>query len=414
MRPVKIIIIGAGSRGGGYATYATHFPEEARVVGVAEPRQPYRDRMAAGHDIPAANVATDWKALAEREKFADAAIIATQDAMHADPAVAFAGKGYHLLVEKPLAPTATECERIVQAVKENDVFLAVGHVLRYTAYTKKIKEIVDSGAIGEIVNIQRMEPVGFWHQAHSFVRGNWGNEAKSSFMLLSKSCHDIDWIRYVMGTSCTSVSSFGTLKHFRKEQKPEGAGNRCVSCGIEKACPYSAVKIYGDRVKKGETGWPTSILTPEVTEKNVMAAIQEGPYGRCVYECDNDVVDNQVVNMEFDGGATATFTMTAFNKGGHRETHIFGTKGHLFGDGSVIRHYDFLTGEETLIDTRAGEASLLGGHGGGDGGLMNAFVTAVADNDPGKILTGADETLESHLMVFAAEKARRERRVVDL
>jgi len=233
-------------------------------------------------------------------------------------------------------------------------------------------------------------------------------------MLLAKSCHDLDWIRYVIGAHCTSVSSFGSLKHFRKAEQPAGAASRCTDCAVEDDCPYSAKKIYLGRVKEGHTGWPVSVLAPEPTEESVLEAIRTGPYGRCVYECDNDVVDNQVVNMLFDGGKTASFTMTPFNKGAHRETHVFGTRGHLHGDGSIIRHYDFLLGEEKVIDTNASDASILGGHGGGDGGLMDALVSAIADDDPSKILSGPDETLESHLMVFAAEKARKEHRVVDL
>jgi predicted dehydrogenase len=231
-------------------------------------------------------------------------------------------------------------------------------------------------------------------------------------MLLAKSCHDIDWIRYIMGARCTAVSSFGTLKHFRKQEQPAGAASRCVDCGVEASCPYSAIKIYIGRVRQGHTGWPVSVLTPEVSEENVMEALRTGPYGRCVYDCDNDVVDNQVVNMLFEGGQTASFTMTCFNKGAHRETHVFGTKGHLHGDGSVIRHYDFLSGEEETIDTNAPDASILGGHGGGDLGLMASFVSAVAEKDGSQILSGPQETLESHLMVFAAEKARKDGTVI--
>jgi predicted dehydrogenase len=414
MQPVKLIIIGAGQRGAGYAAYAGHFPEQLQIVGVAEPRDFHRKQMMDEYRIPPENAATDWTELAARDKFADGAVVSTQDAMHADPAVALAAKGYHLLVEKPLAPTEEECKRIVAAATENGVMLAVGHVLRYTSYTRRLKALIDAGKIGDIVNIQRMEPVGFWHQAHSYVRGNWRNAQESSSMLLAKSCHDIDWIRYIMGSRCASVSSFGSLKHFKAAEKPDGAASRCVDCDCESDCPYSAIKIYMGRVKDGHTDWPVSVLTPEVTEECVLAALRDGPYGRCVYECDNDVVDNQVVNMMFEDGQTASFTMTCFNKGAHRETHVFGTRGHLYGNGSEIRHYDFLSGEEVTIDTNASDSSILGGHGGGDLGLMESFVTAIAQNDPTKILSGADESLESHLMVFAAERARIEHRVVDL
>ncbi len=252
MQPAKIVIIGAGSRGSGYATYAEQFPDRMQVVGVAEPRDAYRERQVKTHNIPAEHVFTDWVQAAAQPRFADAVIIATQDHMHAEPAIAFANLGYHVLLEKPMAPNPEDCHRIVEAVKANDILFGVCHVLRYTRFTQKLKSIIDSGAIGDVVTIQRLEPVGFWHQAHSFVRGNWRNEGESCFMLLAKSCHDIDWLRYVMGVPCEAVSSFGTLKHFRKEPQPEGASDRCLDCAVEATCPYSAKRIY-------LTGWIAGI-----------------------------------------------------------------------------------------------------------------------------------------------------------
>ncbi|MFT5369577.1 MAG: putative dehydrogenase [Candidatus Latescibacterota bacterium] len=414
MPPIKILSIAAGSRGTGYASYAEKHPDRVQIVGVAEPRDFYRQQMVGNYDIPMANTFTDWREAVARDKFADAVIIATQDAMHTEPAIAFAEKGYHILLEKPMAPTEEECIRIAEAAKRNHVILAVCHVMRYTQYTQRLKKVVESGVIGDVVNLQHLEPVGYWHQAHSFVRGNWRNEAASSFMLLAKSCHDLDWIRHMMGVSCRSLSSFGSLKHFRKEEQPEGASDRCLDCGVEAECSYSAKKIYLGRLAKGQTGWPINVLTPDVTEESVMDALRNGPYGRCVYVCDNDVVDNQVVNMLFEGGRTASFTMTAFNEAGHRKTHIFGTKGALYGDGTKITRFDFLTDETEVIDTSAADASILGGHGGGDYGIMHSFVEAVSTGDPSKVLSGADESLETHRMVFAAERARKEHCVVDL
>lgn len=414
MKPVTLIVVGAGSRGTGYVKYAEQYPDKLKIVGVAEPRDWYRDNMAATHDIPAENIFTDWRELVAREKFADGVIIATQDAMHAEPAVAFANKGYNILLEKPMAPDEESCRRITRAVIENKIIFAVCHVLRYTPYTQKLKEIIDSGAIGEVVSVQHVEPVGYWHQAHSYVRGNWRNEAESSSMLLAKSCHDLDWLRYIMGCRCEKVSSFGSLYLFRKDQKPEDAGDRCMDCAIEPECPYSAKRIYLGRLAKGQTAWPVNVLTEDVTEQNVIKALQDGPYGRCVYECDNDVVDNQVVNMCFEGGKTASFTMTAFSEHTHRRTTIFGTKGEIYGDGANIEVFDFLTENKKLIETEKIDSGILGGHGGGDYGLMSRFVKALAENDPGIILSGPEETLETHLMVFAAEKARHEDEVVKI
>ncbi len=413
MPPITLAIVGAGGRGTGYASYAAKYPEEAKVVGVAEPRDYYRDNLARVHAIPEKHVFTDWAALARRRRFADAAVVATQDDMHAGPATALARKGYHILLEKPMAPSERDCRRIVAAATKAGIVFAVGHVMRYTRYTQKLKALLAAGAVGDVVSLQHLEPVGYWHQAHSFVRGNWRNSILSSPMLLAKSCHDLDWIRYMMGVPCLRVASFGTLKHFRQEEAPQGAAARCLDCSVEPTCPYSALKIYvRDRLEKGRLGWPLDVLTPQPTRESVLDALRNGPYGRCVYACDNDVVDHQVVSMEFAGGRTATFTMTAFNRGGHRKTRIFGTRGEIHGDGEKITHYDFLTDKTQEIDTTAPDPTILGGHGGGDFGLMHSFVAAVARNDPGLILSGPQETLESHLIVFAAEKARNTGRVV--
>ncbi|MHA2020639.1 MAG: Gfo/Idh/MocA family protein, partial [Candidatus Thorarchaeota archaeon] len=309
-------------------------------------------------------------------------------------------------------PDEDSCKRIVKTALANKILFAVAHVLRYTAYTRKLKEIIDSGVIGDVISLHRLEPVGYWHQAHSFVRGNWRREDESSFMLLAKSCHDIDWIRYIVGKRCRAISSFGSLVHFREENKPVNSGERCLSCSYEPKCPYSAKKIYLGFISRGETGWPVSVITPDVTEENVIEALMDGPYGRCVYLFDNDVVDHQIVNMEFEGGQTASFTMTAFTEAGGRRTSIFGTRGEIYGDGSTIRVFDFLSDSVETYDASASSTMALEGHGGGDYGLIKAFVSAVAENDADKIISGPEETLESHLMVFAAEKSRKERKTI--
>jgi predicted dehydrogenase len=416
-KPVTAIIIGAGGRGMTYASFAQIEPERFKIVGVAEPKAYNRTWMQATYQLPLEAVVTDWHELASRPRMADAAIICTQDAMHADPAIAFARLGYAILLEKPMAPTEAECARITQAVKNAGVLFGVCHVMRYTRYTQMLKELVDSGAIGEIVSLQHLEPVGYWHQAHSFVRGNWRNSKESSFMLLAKSCHDLDWIRYILGERCLSVSSFGALKHFKASEKPAkaGAATRCLSCAYEPNCPYSAKKIYLGRLERGDSGWPVDVLAHNPTVESITAALETGPYGRCVYACDNDVVDHQVVSLLFDHDKTATFTMTAFNRANHRKTRIFGTRGEIYGDGVTIEHFDFLTDATRVISTEdPSDEMALGGHGGGDYGLINRFVEAVAKADQGLILSGPDESLETHRMVFAAERARLDHTVVDL
>ena len=236
--PVTLAVVGAGGRGSGYARFAAELPDRAKVVAVAEPRDVYRQRLADTHQISTDQVYTDWRDLAAAPKMADAVLICTQDAMHVEPAIAFAEAGYHILLGKPMAPDAEGCRQIVEAIEKAGVMFAVAHVSRYTTYSQRVKSMLSDGVIGDIVSLQRLEPVGYWHQALSFVRGNWRNETESSFMLLAKSCHDIDWIRYMMGVNCEAVSSFGSLRHFRPSEAPEGATERCLDCPVEAECPY--------------------------------------------------------------------------------------------------------------------------------------------------------------------------------
>lgn len=414
--PVKLIVVGAGCRGTGYTVFAEQNPELAQIVGVAEPRDFRRNYVANKHNIPAENCFNSWEDLAKVPKFADAVLICTQDHMHEEPAIAFAKLGYNIMLEKPMAPTAESCRRIVAAVKEAGVMFAVCHVLRYTKYTTALKNILTSGEIGEIISIQHLEPVAHWHQAHSFVRGNWRNEAESSFMLMAKSCHDVDWLRYIMDKPCKEVQSFGSLRYLTKACQPKGAADRCTDCPIEieSSCAYSALKIYmRDRVAKGQLQWPVDVLVDEVTPANVVEALRTGPYGRCVFACDNDVVDHQVINMRFADDSTIGMTMTAFCNEGGRQTRIFGSLGAIRGDSQLIHITNYLTGETKTIDTNlANDGGILSGHGGGDLSLIKSFCQALATGDDSCILSGVDETLESHLMVFAAEESRKKSVIV--
>ncbi|XP_023931025.1 uncharacterized protein LOC106162818 isoform X1 [Lingula anatina] len=418
MKQVTAVIVGAGNRGQNYAEFADEFPEKLKVVGVAEPRVFYRTKMQQTYGIPDTAVFSDWKELLKIPKMADLAIIATPDQLHKEPVVALAKKGYHILLEKPMATTEQDCIEIVETCKQAGVMLAVCHVLRYTLTARKIKEIIDSGVIGEVTHLQLLEPVGFWHFAHSYVRGNWRNERQSSFSLLAKSCHDLDLLNFWMHPAKVSrISSMGSLMHFTKENKPQGASSRCMDCSIENSCPYSAKKLYLDEmVKQGNTRWPVSVITDVPDIESVTEALKTGPYGRCVYDCDNDVMSNQVVNFQFDGGQTASFTMVAFTeKICARQVQVYGSKGELRCDfdSQVVHHYDFLSQSTTSHSCVNPSNVRLRGHGGADHMMMVSLVDAIATNDPSKILTGSEETLLSHKLVFAAEKARKENRVVE-
>lgn len=407
-QPVTFTVVGAGNRGHNYGLWVRDHPERARVMSVAERNPIRRARMVSEHDIEPTLQFDDWRALLSRPRVSDAVIISTQDKHHLEPAVALLEHGYHVLLEKPLALTEDDCRAIVAAAERAGTIFAVCHVLLYSPHTRLVKSIVDSGRLGTIVSVQHLEPVGYWHQAHSYVRGNWRREDEAAFMLMAKSSHDIDWLQHIVGRRIASVASFGGLRHFRAEEAPEGSTARCVDCPLQNTCAYSATTLYRGQLASGDTGWPLDTVIDIPTSEELERALREGPYGRCVYRSDNDVVDHQVVAMEFEGGASGVFTMTGFNRGGHRRTRIFGSLGELVTDGEKVEVYEFGDAAPTIYDADVlGDATAAGGHGGGDAALMDAYVHAVASGDTSGILSDGEASLSSHLAVFAAERARR-------
>ncbi|EAL63729.1 hypothetical protein DDB_G0287323 [Dictyostelium discoideum AX4] len=405
---VKLIIIGCGQRGFVYSRYAIERPNRLKIVAVCDPIKFRRDKFGLEFGLNSNMIFENWNEIISIDKFADAVLIATPDQLHCEPAIAFASKKYHLLVEKPLAITLEDCEKITAACKANNVMLSVCHVLRYAPVNIKIKHLIDSGLIGEVLNIQHLEPVGYYHQAHSYVRGNWRNLSGSTFMLLSKSCHDLDLIHYFMGgRKCKKVSSFGSLTYFKKENKPIEAGNamKCFECPISNKCPYSAQKIYLERYP-----WKNHVLVPdrEPTKENVQFAIENGPYGRCVYESDNDVVDQQIVNLEFEGGALSSFSMVAFTESMCvRKIRIFGSMGQLeCNNGYDIIYDDFKFGQKEIFKPPVIQKTKMSNHGSSDYYLMRSFIYAISENDPTQILSGPDDTLASHKLVFDSENSR--------
>lgn len=404
-RTVTLALVGAGNRGQTYASWITRHADRARLVAVAEPDPGRRAAVAAHH--PGVAEFGSWQDLLAAGTDVDAVIIATQDAEHAAPAIAFARAGRDLLLEKPIAPTEQECRQVVDAVTEAGVRLAVCHVLRYTPYTELLVDVLRSGVVGEIMSVEHLEPVGWWHAAHSYVRGPWRSEKLASPMLLAKSCHDLDWLSHVTGRRVARVASFGDLGHFRPDKRPARAADRCLDCVLEPECPYSAPKLYYPVLREKGAVWPVSAITDATDEAGLTEALRTGPYGRCVYACDNDVVDHQVLAIEFDGGATGTFTMTAFTEQTHRQTRIFGSHGRITGDGERLSVLDFRTGETVVHETGpTGNANAGDGHGGGDDGVMAAFVESIATGDEEFVHSGPADSLAAHLAVFAAEHAR--------
>jgi len=409
MKKLSAVIIGAGGRGyHTYAAYAEKHPEELKIVGVAEPDEARRKSIVTAHDIPSGYAFTDWKDLLAIPRIADIAFVCTQDRMHVGPALLAMKKGYQIVLEKPMAVTAEECIRLETEARAYDVSIAVSHVLRYSPFFSRLKEILDAGTIGRVMGIQHNENVGHIHYSHSYVRGNWRNATISSPMILAKSCHDMDILLFLTGSNCLNLSSFGSRSVFMASNKPAGAPDRCLDgCPHRVSCPYYAPKIYMTQ----NEGWPVNVITDDLSMEGRQKALKSGPYGRCVYACDNDVIEHQVVNFEFENGTTAVFTMSAFTPQTHRTIKIMGEKGEIRGamERNEIEISDFSSRDKTVITLDSSES----GHGGGDDKFVQAFLRHL--NDPSyPLVSSLDKSVQSHLMAFAAEESMKKRTVVNI
>ena len=447
MKPATAILIGAGDRGHVYSSHALRHPDKLRIVAVAEPVEERRLRIAALHRIPSSAAFSSWEELLSGPLMADGAVIATQDTMHMAPAVAAMRRGYHVLLEKPMAPTAEDCRTIAETARQTGMTLNICHVLRYTDFFRKVKGLITQGALGDVLSILHAENVSYYHMAHSFVRGNWRRSVDSSPMILAKCCHDMDLVFWFAGSEPRRLSSFGALSHFTPENAPPGAPGRCTDgCPAERTCQYYAVDTYlhGVPLKRNLAmadsipvslaarfvlrfprlakavpvvgsyvhwkEWPTTVITQDTSPEGVMRALREGPYGRCVYHCDNDQVDHQETAVEFENGVTACLRMHGHSHEEGRTIRIDGSRATLrgkFSGGGRLEVCVHGTGKRIRVPVKTD----LIGHSEGDEGIMENFVTVLRG---GKGLTTAEDSLVSHLMAFAAHRARIERRVVEM
>ncbi|WP_394960593.1 Gfo/Idh/MocA family protein [Candidatus Allofournierella merdavium] len=404
----SIALIGLGNRG--KDTYLPEFlkcGDRVRVTAIAEPVDERREEVARRLQLPPERCFRTGEELLAGPRLADAACIATMDRQHVPQAVPALEKGYDLLLEKPVSPSLEECARLARTARRTGRRVVVCHVLRYTPFYRKVKELLEAGAAGTVMTIQAIENVGYWHQAHSFVRGNWRDDRTSSPMLLQKCCHDLDLYLWLAGKSAARVSSFGANSFFNAAHAPAGAADRCLSgCAAKENCPFDAEKIYltnaATGIDAGNDGWPCEVLAAHPTHDSVREAIRTGPYGRCVFACDNNVVDHQVVNVEMSDGSTLGFTMTGFTQHNTRFAKFMGTAGELTAD--------LLAGEITLRQFGQPEqvfsVDAAEGHSGGDAGLVRAFVELMLGGEPGSGLTSLDVSLESHSIALAAASAR--------
>jgi len=414
-KPITAITLGAGSRGNVYGNYAISNPDQIDIVGVAEPIPLRNERYSKKHKIATENRFVTWEHVFQKPKFADAIIITTPDHLHYGPCMKALAMGYDVLLEKPMAQTEKECRDILALTKKTGAIVGLCHVLRYAPYFIKLKELIHNGSIGELISIQHFEPIQHIHMAHSFVRGNWHNSKESTPIILAKSCHDLDIMRWLVGKPSVRVAAFGNLKWFNKQNAPAGSTARCHDgCSIESTCPYSAVKIY-----LRERSYTYVFDLPEQKElvpDAIMNYLKTTNYGRCVYRMDNDQCDHYVMSLLFEGGITASFNMEAFTGYHGRRTRVMGSMGDLTGDMEQFTHTDFRTGKTTNWDSKSLDEGTYKnhGHGGGDYRLMQDWVQAVAQKNPSLLTSTIEASIESHLMGFAAEKSRKNKKIVDI
>ncbi len=407
---MKYVIIGAGSRGMIYGMLAKN--NGIQIAAIAEKRPERLQNAAEAMNVPENMRFSDADPLFALGKIADAAIIATQDRDHFGHVMQALECGYDILLEKPIAPTPEECLIIEAKANALGRKITVCHVLRYTNFFMKIKEILDSGELGKVVAIKHSENIGNFHMAHSFVRGNWRNDATSCPIILAKSCHDLDILLWLTGAHCTRVSAFGSLSYFKECNAPAGSTDRCCICPAAQMCRFEARKMYLPVLGQ----WPADIVCVEQTEEALLEALRTGPYGRCVYRCDNNVCDHMSMILEFEGGITATFSLTAQTSACHRHIHIMCEDGEIEADDGtkqiiVRRHVSSQadTFDERVINIRTNGS----GHGGGDAGILLDFTEGLKSNSTDS-RSSISLSVESHLMAGAIERARLTGTVVDM
>jgi Oxidoreductase family, NAD-binding Rossmann fold/Oxidoreductase family, C-terminal alpha/beta domain len=404
-KPITAITCGAGSRGNVYGDYSVQYPGQLDIVGVAEPIAIRNERYAKKHTIKDEHRFKTWEDVFKRPKFADAIIITTPDNLHYGPCMKALEMGYDVLLEKPISPSEKECREILALAKKTGRIVAVCHVLRYAPYFIKLKEIMQSGVLGEVVSIQHIEPIEHIHMSHSYVRGNWHNSKKTTPIILAKSCHDLDILRWMVGKPSQHIQAFGGLKWFTQKNAPEGSTARCTDgCKVEASCPYSALNIY---YRKRHYNYVFDL--PEEKDKQaayVLEQLKSTNYGRCVYRMDNDQPDHYTTNILFEGGLTAAFSMEAFTSYHGRRTRIMGSLGDVVGDMSSFTMTDFLTGKKTEWKQETD------GHGGGDWRLVADWINAISKKDPSLLTSTIDASIESHVMGFMAEESRKNNKVM--
>lgn len=412
MSLMRIAILGCGSRGRTYARIAATMPDRYELVAVADHHEAKTTTLAELREPGAIKVFDSDEAFFAEGKIADLLIIATQDAQHYDHAMQAMELGYDLLLEKPAAETLERCEALHDKAVEKSLRILPCFVLRYTPFYMAVRDFIDSGQLGKVVTIRASEGVEAFHQAHSYVRGHWSNTEKSSPMIVAKCSHDTDLMCWFAGSHPEVVTSLGSLEWFKNENAPMGAPERCTDgCPEAGNCIYDAHRYLGEKRNflrmvmpgaEGETG------AYELPEEPIMEFLRTSDWGRCVYRCDNNVVDHQVVAAKMENGVTASLTMTAFDC--NRTIEVHGTKGSLRGGGPLqdggayeLWFRDHGSGDIEQIPVPEPEADGYASHGGGDFGIINSLDRLFVGPDA---MPPGLEGIAGHRLAYRAENSR--------
>ena len=406
--PITAVIVGAGHRAFVYSKLALTDPDKLKIVGVADPDKIRQKKAMEMFGFPKENCFDSALELSRVPKFADAVINGTMDEQHVETSIPLLKKGYDMLLEKPFATNEKEMRELVSCVKENGNKVMICHVLRYTPFYLSIKERVASGEIGDIINIQTCEHVSYHHLSTSYVRGKWAN---SDVCLMMGMMSD---------TQPSMISSFGSKFQFKPENAPKEAGTKClVDCPLVDTCRYSAKRLYLDQPKR----WAFYIwdklegIENPTDEDRINLLKGDSNYGRCIYKCDNNVVDHQSVLVNFKNGATGTHNMVGGSAGPMRRIHIIGTKGEIYGDFeeskfTVAKIHPTKTDEKTVevvdLNVNGDMVGAYGGHGGGDEKLAADFVEFLRGGKPSLACTSIFDSVAGHLCVYLADKSREE------
>lgn len=400
MKKVRIGLIGFGNRGRLYVSFIKDLLDKVELVALCDIRVDELKESVKDFDIKHFYSNSDDFFAAKLDL--DLVLICSMDQYHFEHTRLALECGYNVLLEKPISNNLKEVETLQQLAKKKNLKVIVTYVLRYTLFYKKIKEIIDSGRIGNVININSTENVSYWHQAHSYVRGNWRNSNETGPMILTKCSHDMDLIYWLMGKNVSKISSFGELSYIKKENAPANSSTHCTDCECKDECIFNCYRFYLNNKE-----WLRPMIGDDLSEEKIMAFLDKSQYSRCAFKCDNNVVDHQIVNIEFEDKSTASHTMNAFTRWCYRDIKIMGTKGCIEGNFEEKKFtvYNFLDNSSEVVDITDYTADFVG-HGGGDRIMFVELIDYIINGNKTVSLTSIDESVISHEMAFKAENSR--------